>query len=773
MGDVMPAYIILVDGVVQGVGFRPFVYRMAYSHNLRGYVKNLGDAGVEIFIEGRKEDIELFIKDLKEKAPPLARVENLRMEAARERNFENFEIRKSSGNMRGGDSIIPPDVGICKDCLHELFDPENPRYLYPFIVCTNCGPRFSIIEELPYDRENTSMREFPMCDFCREEYEDPLNRRYHAEPICCDKCGPHYSLLTPDGKTLKGDPLKLAANFIDEGKIIAIKGIGGFHIGCDATNEDTVRKLRKRLRREQQPFAIMVKDIETVEKIAEISPEERVELESYRKPIVLLKKKSNGILAESIAPGLHTVGIMLPYAGVHHILFHYSSSPAYVMTSANYPDMPMVKDNDRIGEIRDVVDYFLAHNRRIVNRIDDSVIRFVDGKRAIIRRSRGFVPLPLEMKYRYKGIAMGAELMNSFSFVKGRRIYPSQYIGNTSKLEVMEFMKDAIHRFEKILKMEDFELVVVDSHPLYNTSKYGREIGEEKGIPVLHVQHHYAHIATIMIEHPIDEIIGIAMDGVGYGSDAATWGGEIIYLGEEGVRRLSHISYYPLPGGDLAAYYPIRSLLGIMWKIYKEECVDIVRRISPEGINSLKHGEREVEIILQQLKKGINITQSSSTGRFLDAMATLLNIAYRRTYEGEPAMKLESVGLRGRKDLEFEIPEGEDLMFEYFVPQVIEALKRGERIEDIAYSLHLSIARVFALKAMEMGEMMDVKNIGVSGGVAYNHLIVGEIRRIVEREGYKFYVTSEIPRGDNGISAGQAYLGGMYLLGILKKEVVR
>ncbi len=768
----MEAYIIKVEGVVQGVGFRPFVYRIAHRYGIKGYVKNLGDAGVEIFAEAPEKRIKDFVRALREEAPPLARVENMKLKKTAAKGFKKFEIKRSSWGGGDGESVIPPDVAICDDCLRELFDPKDRRYLYPFIVCTNCGPRFSIIEDLPYDRENTSMREFEMCEQCRKEYEDPLNRRYHAEPICCEKCGPRYELVDRDGVAISGEPIAMVAKLIDEGKIVAIKGIGGFHIACDATNDAAVKELRRRLGRETQPFAVMARDLETVESIAELSQEEREELVSYRRPIVLLRKRRNGILAPSIAPYLHTVGVMLPYAGVHYLLFHYSSSPVFVMTSANYPDMPMVKDNEDTGRIREAVDYFLMHNRRIVNRVDDSVVRFVDGRRAVIRRSRGFVPLPHSIPFNYRGLALGAELMNTFAVVKNGRVYPAQYIGNTSKIEVMEFMRDALARFEKILRCGEYSLIIVDSHPLYNTTRLGKEIAEMKGAELLEVQHHYAHIATLLLEKRIQDIVGIAVDGVGYGSDGRIWGGEIVYLGREGVKRYSHLSYYPLPGGDLAAYYPFRALLGLLWSVYGDELKTLVPHLEA-GISSLPHGRMEFEIILRQLERGINLSYTSSAGRLLDAVASMLDVCQRRTYEGEPAMRLESVALRGRRDLKFQIPVDGNIHVHYLLPQVLDALRKGECVENIAYSVHLSLARALAQRAIEVAEELGVQDIGVSGGVSYNHLITGELRRVVEGEGFRFHVTEDIPRGDNGISSGQAYLGGMYLEGYVRKEEVR
>lgn len=766
----MKTYHVHVEGIVQGVGFRPFVYRIAHEHNLRGYVKNLGDAGVEIVVEGKEEDIKAFLKDLHDKAPPLARVQKIRTKEIPFQGFDRFYIEKSSNGGKGGDSVIPPDVSICDDCLRELFDPTDKRYMYPFIVCTNCGPRFTIIEDLPYDRVNTTMREFDMCDYCESEYKDPLNRRYHAEPVCCPVCGPSYRLYTNKGEEITGDPLKRAAELIDKGYILAIKGIGGIHIACDATNEDAVRELRKRILRPEQPFAIMAKDLATIESFAIVSDAEKEEITGYRKPIVALRKREPFSLPEALAPGLPTIGVMLPYAGTHHILFHYSKSPVYVMTSANYPGMPMVIDNERaFEELKELADYFLLHNRKILNRTDDSVVRFVDRKRAVIRRSRGFVPLPIEIPFEYNGLVVGAELMNAFGIAKNSKVYSSQYIGNTSKVEVLEFMREAIGHFKKILRVKNLDLIVADLHPLYNTTKLAMELAENEEVEFLQVQHHYAHIASVMAENKLDEVIGIALDGVGYGSDGKTWGGEVIFLGYEDVERLAHISYYPLPGGDLASYYPLRALVGILNKMYSvEEIEELVRKCCPKAIEKLRYGKVEFNVILNQLSRDINVSYASSTGRALDAFAVLLNIAYTRTYEGEPAMKLENVALRGKNDLGFSIPiEKEELKIEELFKQVLETKANPA---DVAYSIHLALGRAFGEITAEKAKEFGIKDVALSGGVAYNELIVKTIRKIIESHGLNFYTTQEVPRGDNGINVGQAFLGGLYLEGYLTRE---
>jgi len=478
-----------------------------------------------------------------------------------------------------------------------------------------------------------------------------------------------------------------------------------------------------------------------------------------------LRKREPFPLPESLAPGLHTVGVMLPYTGLHYILFHYSKSDVYIMTSANYPDFPMIKDNNKLDEIKDAVDYFLIHNRRIVNRVDDSVVRFVDGERAVIRRSRGFVPLPIGKTFNYNGIAMGAELMNSFAIIKNGTIYPSQYIGNTAKLEVMEFFQDSLKRFQSLLSLEDMDLVIIDSHPLYNTSKFGLDLNYE----ILKVQHHFAHIGSIMAEKRVDEIIGIAIDAVGYGLDGKTWGGEIIEISNAGIKRLEHIEYYPLPGGDLAAYYPIRSLIGLLSKIYDRDDIEkIVRERCPGAIKSLKYGSREFHLILSQIEKGMNVAYTSSTGRFLDAVAVLLNVAYERTYEGEPAMKLESAALNGN-DLGFDIEWDNGLKVHDILAQIVSS---KDRKRDLAYTSHISLARALAKTAIYYAQDRGIRTIGASGGVAYNHIIMSEFRKLIERNGLEFISTQEVPRGDNGISVGQAYIGGLYLNGQIRRDEV-
>ena len=766
------SYKINVQGVVQGVGFRPFVYRLAQKNDLKGYVLNLGGSGVEIRIQGQEENINDFIKELKNNNPPLSRIDKLNFEEVEQERFDDFKIKKSLESVEGSSSsVIPPDVSICDECVEELFDPGDRRYKYPFIVCTNCGPRYSIIKSLPYDRENTTMKEFEMCDFCRSEYEDPANRRYHAQPVSCSKSGPEYSIYEGGDKLNVSNPIKRASNLIANEKIGVIKGIGGMHIACDASSDsvEVVERLRDSTNRLEKPFAIMARDLESVKEFANISRKEEEELKSYRKPITLLEKKSNfnEVLNDKLAPGLHNIGVMLPYSGLHHLIFNYLDVPALVMTSANMPGKPMIIKNTRaLKELEETVDFFLLHNREIENRTDDSIVRFLNNQRSVIRRSRGFVPLSIETQFDYNGLALGAELSNTISIVKSGSIFPSQHLGDTTDIEAMEFLKKTKMHLTNLLKVEDLEMVLTDLHPLFNTTDYGMEISDSKNIPHYKVQHHVSHAASLLVEHPENEMVVIDADGAGQGWDGQTWGGEVIYISNDEIKRTHHIDYYPLPGGDLAAKYPIRSLIGILNSLDNNiNLKDIL--YDEDMIESLKHGEKEIRIIQDQISKEINVAYTSSTGRFLDAISCLLGVACNRNYEGEPAMKLESFS-RGGKDLGWKIPIEDNLIK---VQKLITKISDSEnKRKDIGYTIHKSLGRAFARAALKSAKKFEVDVIGFTGGVSNNELITNQISKTCNQNGYSFRQTNEVPRGDGGVSVGQAYLGGLISEGKMAPE---
>ena len=525
---------VLVEGIVQGVGFRPFVYRIATELELAGYVRNLGNV-VEIIIQGSDEKIVDFIFKLQNELPPIAKINNLETEElSDDEKYADFTIKESSDSF-SGTSVIPPDLAICDKCLEEINDPNNRRYNYPFNACTDCGPRFTVIENVPYDRDKTTMDDFPLCDECEVEYKNPLDRRYHAEASCCEVCGPSLELYKNDDQTPVKvdceDPLEETAKLLDEGKIFAIKGIGGTHLVANVMLEDTVNLLRERLGRENQAFAVMSPDIETVKGYAIVSDAEEETLLSKERPIVILKKSESYDFAQSVSPGLHNIGVMLPYAPLHHLLFNHTETPAYIMTSANVPGEPMMITNEEILKNLDTIaDYYLIHNRRILNRCDDSVARFRNNELAFIRRSRGYTPEPYDLKGKYTNLnpefdnlnilALGPELDVTFTILKNSKAYVSQHIGNTNKYRTYEFLQEAIKHMMRITKTDSFDAIACDLHPQFFTTKLAKEYAEEYNCPLIPVQHHHAHGISLLNDHYTNgqnnEMIIIAADGVGY-----------------------------------------------------------------------------------------------------------------------------------------------------------------------------------------------------------------------------------------------------------------
>lgn len=737
---------IKVNGIVQGVGFRPFVYRLAKKLNLKGYVLNLGDAGVEIEVEGDKKTIEIFIKKLKEEKPPLAEINEIKVEYRKEKGYEDFIIRKSKDAKGRNTSIIPPDISICNECIEDM-EKQKRRKNYFFTTCTNCGPRFTIIKRLPYDRSNTTMDEFEMCEECKKEYTNPLDRRYHAQTIACKRCGPKIFLEYKNEIFEGEEAIWKSSALLKEGKIIAIKGIGGYHIACIATEEGKeVKRLRKILGRQQKPFALMAKDLQMVKKIAYVSKEEEKILSSYIKPIVLLNKK---IELPYVAPGLHNYGIMLPYTGLHILLFKEIDSPL-VMTSANYPGLPIIYDEEEIKGMK--VDAILFYNRKIWQRCDDSIMRRVAGKNLLIRRSRGFVPTAIKVAMKTRDIlAVGAEENVTACFLLNQHAFLTQHIGHVQHLENLEFLKKAIEHFSNLLNFS-IEAIACDLHPAFLTTRYAEEIAEEKDIEIFRIQHHHAHVAKAMAEYGLEEAIGIAIDGFGYGSDAKAWGGEILFSNIAEYERLGHLQYHKMPGGDKATQYPIRMLAGILGN----EIADFIC----EREYVFPHGKNEIEVILKQVEKEKLLT--SSCGRLLDAISSLLDICHKMDYEGEPAMKLESVARKGKDVLQLEpIIKGNVIETKYLVEQIYENLRLKK--EDLAYSAQEYIAKALATLAMQKADEYGIKNIVIAGGCAYNEHLTTKIKEMLEKNGYKFFINEKVPCGDGGISFGQAVVANKKL----------
>lgn len=761
---------ILVQGIVQGVGFRPTVYRIAKSINLTGYVRNLGNV-VEILLEGKKSEINDFSENLKRNKPPISRINSLKVEWLKPgpHEFEDFEILKSSENFSGS-SVIPPDLATCDKCLEEVLKRGDRRYKYPFTACTNCGPRFTVIKSVPYDRERTSMDDFPLCSSCMEEYHNPEDRRYHAEATCCPECGPEVFLYGKH-RVESENPIKDAVKLLDAGKILAVKGIGGTHLVVKTTEDGPVKELRKRLGRFNQPFACMSPDLDTIKTFAEVADFEEKALLSRRRPIVVLNKNRNYYLAPSVSPVLHNLGVMLPYSALHHLLFQYTNEPAFIMTSANMPGEPMLIDNrDIVEKLDGVADYFLLHDRKIVNRCDDSVVRFRGGDMAFIRRSRGYVPEPYDfsrINSDLNVLALGPEIDVTFSILKEGKCYVSQHIGNTTKYETLKYLQRAIDHLMGITKTDSVDVVACDLHPLFFTTKLAEELAEKFKCPVLKVQHHHAHAAALSVDNDVDEMICIAADGVGYGEDGTAWGGEILHVKPGTYRRVGSLMPQKMAGGDLTTKYPIRMVMSMLYDTCDtEKLVELMKNYK----GYFKHGEKEVELVSKQLKRGFNINTTTSTGRVLDAVSSALGICGKRTYEGECSMKLESAARMGQDSLEIPVEikkqNGMNVLDTTQIMLSVLKMKRSEKVADIARAAQKAVSEGLAELALRAAEKSGLEVIGGSGGVFYNEAVSMNIKRVVEDAGYRFVQHKNSCAGDGSVSMGQAAVASWNFRGL-------
>ncbi len=729
---------ILVQGTVQGVGFRPFVYRTALHHGLAGFVRNLGDAGVEIEVEGQPHKIEQFVDDLLHRAPPLARVAHVEQYDLVPLGKETFQILPSKDGGEG-QGTIPPDVATCSACVEDIFSPQSRFHRYWATSCTDCGPRFTVIEGLPYDRPRTAFRDFPFCPSCEREYKDPADRRYHAQTIACPVCGPRLRFVR-EGREVEGDPVQRAVDALKGGEIVAIKGLGGTHLACDATREEVVAELRRRLGRPGQPFALMARE-DLVEKFAAPTAQEWELLRSFRRPIVVLPQRQ-GYLAPSVAPGLHTVGVMLPYTGLHHLLFEQLDFPL-VMTSANFPGRPMLIADERIlAELAGVADSFLLHNRRIVARCDDSVVRVAARAPVFLRRSRGWVPEPIPVDLGEEPLlALGGDLNVTVGVYHRGQAHLSQHIGNTEHVETEEFLVEALQHLLRLLHIPQPRNIACDLHPRFATSRLAQQLGEP--IPV---QHHVAHVAGLAAEHGLSALVGIAADGYGYGLDGQAWGGEVILWREGKFERKGSLRPVPLPGGDLATLRPGRMAASFL------QAAGLDPRAS--GLS-----QRELQAVLLQIDRQLNCPFTTGAGRFLDAVAAWLGICRERTYEGEPAMKLEAAAARGRPlGLTAPIVPGPDRLLVDTVALfrgLAEAREQGARPHDIAATAQEAMARGLAEVAVHTARTAGVEDIGLTGGVAVNHAIAATVQEVVEKAGFRFRSHRAVPPGDGGLAFGQ------------------
>ncbi len=749
---------ISVTGIVQGVGFRPFIYRIAKRQELRGFVRNRADAVVEITLEGDKPRIDAFLQLLTQEKPPLARLDSVQVNYSEtEVGLAEFIIEKSSQERTKSGSVIPPDIAICDDCLKELRVPTDRRHDYFFITCTNCGPRYTTIMEVPYDRPNTTMKQFPMCVNCRSEYTNPLDRRFHAQTIACQTCGPKVTLLTSSGEPVDvDDPIGEAGRLISEGKVLALKGNGGFHLAASTLQDDPIEQLRRSKERRNKPFAIMARSLKATLTFAEISSWERGLLESYMRPITLLHKRDPFPLSAMISPELDSVGVMLPYTGMHYLIFDSTSDPALIMTSANAANEPIITENkNAIQRLGNVADYFLVHDREIAQRADDSVVRCIGETLVPVRRSRGYAPAPivLPQSRKTRALALGAELNVTACMILDNKAYLTQHIGDTETVETAKFLEDAVSHLERLIGFEP-DALACDLHPKFTTTKIAERMSKELSVPLRRIQHHHAHAGSLMAEHSVDEIVSIVCDGFGLGYKNEAWGGEIFVCHGAEVRRAAHLEEQPMVGGDLATRYPVRMVAGIL----RDE--PTIQDWLKANSSHLPHGEAEIPIVTHQLDRK-DFTWTSSCGRVLDSVSALLGISCERTYEGEPAMKLEAYSRGGddRLNIKPEI-DGEIIRTTNIVRSIYHN-RAKIAIADLAFSAHAYVARALAAAAIGVAEKEKIKTVGFSGGVALNELISLMIRKIVSDAGLEYVGNSEVPPGDGGVSFGQAYLASL------------
>ncbi len=752
---------VLVQGRVQGVGFRPSVYRFAKSLDLRGYVRNLGNGNVEILVEGDQGTVREFLSGLEGSLPPLAEILTMETEVLEGKPQGEFRIEPSkSPSGSTSNSYVPQDVATCDRCLEELLNPDNRRHGYPFITCTDCGPRYSISGGPPFDRDRTSMSDFPMCERCRAEYEDPGDRRYHAQTIACRDCGPGVRLIGPQGELMVGKPIIGAAKLLEEGEIVAVKGLGGSHIACLTTDNSAVRRLREILGRPFQPFALMASSIEDVRKFSSVSESEEEMLLSWRRPIVVLDKLDPFPLSPLLSPDLSNIGVMLPYTPLHHLLLSRVDDRALVMTSANVHGEPMILKEGMMREKVGEIGYLLWHDREIRNRVDDSVVRFQGEDPVLIRRSRGYVPHPVSLGWSSEDciLGVGPELNSVACIAKNGLAYLTQHIGNTSNFDTYGYLRDAISSLMKNTSTQDLDAIAHDLHPQFLSTRLAKSMSGKWGCPTYAVQHHYAHLYSLLAEHglePTTNALGIICDGVGYGSERESWGGEVLAVGDEEL-RMGSLQPQPLIGGDLASLYPVRMVVGILAREYREARLKaVVKKYCHEG---LRKGEQELDLIIEQLKKRFNVTWTTSTGRVLDVISALLGISYERTYEGEGPMRLEGVASRGDPksvDLPVDVSKKEGrYVFDTMalVRGVVEALEARRPRKDIAASAQESLAEGIAEMANLCAREMEPDFVGCSGGVMYNRHIVSTIEKKLDHQLVRH---TYLPPGDGCICVGQ------------------
>jgi len=747
-----------VTGVVQGVGFRPFVYNLATRLGLSGWVLN-SSSGVEIEVAGLPEVVEEFVRRLQEEAPPLARIERVRVEPRPLSGPPSASFRILHSEARPGEfQPISPDVAICGDCLRELFDPRDRRYRYPFINCTNCGPRFTIIRDIPYDRPNTTMAPFVMCPDCQAEYDDPANRRFHAQPNACPVCGPQVEFRpSPTAPAVYGEEaIQAVRAALRAGAIVAVKGLGGFHLACDATRDEPVARLRERKGRVDKPFAIMSFDLAAVERYCEVDDAERALLTSRQRPIVLLRRKPDAPISSLVAPNNRYLGVMLPYTPLHYLLLEPADDfpVALVMTSGNYSEEPIVTDNDEALErLARLADAFLLHNRDIYARCDDSVTRIFAGAELPIRRSRGYAPYPVHLPFPVRPVlAVGAELKNTFCLTRERYAFLSQHIGDMENYETLRFFEQMVEQLERTFRVVP-EAIVHDMHPGYLSTRYAREQATRKGLPLVAVQHHHAHIAACMAENGLTgekPVIGVAFDGTGYGSDGAIWGGEFLIADYASFRRAAHLRYMPLPGGDAAIRRPCRVALAYLW------AAGIPWDESLPPVAAAPAAERAV--LERQLQRGLQTVPTSSMGRLFDAVASLAGVRQTVNYEAQAAIELEML-VDGEVEEAYAFGIGEEVDPAPVIRAVVADVRAEVPAPIIAARFHNGVARMVRDVCLRLRAETGLSAVALSGGVFQNITLMRKTVPLLEEAGFTVYVHRLVPPNDAGIALGQAVVG--------------
>ena len=763
---------ILVQGLVQGVGFRPFVYGLAVQRHLAGRVWN-DAAGVVIEVEGEAACLDDFLRALQQEAPPLAEIERVAWEMLPPRGRDTQFVISRSRTDGERHTLVSPDMGLCHDCLHEMLDPADRRHRYPFINCTNCGPRFTIIHNLPYDRRQTTMASFTMCGDCQREYDTPSNRRFHAQPNACPACGPHVHLLAPGGERVDKDQAIIrAARLLQQGLILAIKGLGGYHLACDATNEAAVARLRRRKHRWDKPLALMAPDLETVKTLCQVDSKEQALLTSQQRPIVLLTAKPSARrqLAAAIAPGLGRLGFMLPYTPLHVLLLQ-AVGRVLVMTSGNQSDEPIAyEDEDARRRLGQIADAFLCHNRDIHIRCDDSVARVVAGKPLFLRRSRGYAPQPLRVAVEFEQpvLAVGAHLKNTFCLGRGRYAFLSQHIGDLENLETLTSFVRSIEHFKRLFNIEP-AIIAHDMHPDYLSTRWANgDLGfNESAIRhppyiTIPVQHHHAHIAGVMAEHGLaGAVIGLAFDGAGYGPDGTVWGGEVFIAHYAGYRRVAHLALMGMPGSEQAIHQPWRMAAAYLYQTFgsdfKQWPLDFVARLKRAEWRGLK----------SMIDRQVNTPLTSSMGRLFDAIAALLGIRHKVNYEGQAAIELEALASQVNEagDYPFEFVAGQPTSIETrpLIRAVVADLQKGAPKPVIAARFHNTIVSISVAISEQLRRETKLKRVALRGGVFQNAYLLARTRQRLAASGFEVYCHHKVPPNDGGLALGQAVIAAAKL----------